>query len=116
MSFEYMTEVSQFLFLAACIFAAAAVVLFFSLDIPGCFRMVFGRLAARGGKLRNTMKETVKTEGADSPCTEILAGSRETVLLEGGCAETLALSGWCEDERAESAGCWSAERRDGYEK
>lgn len=92
LSTENMMHVSYILFSISGAVLAAAVVIFFALDIPRCWRMVSGNHFVH--KKRKT--ETGRTAAADRPLTEkmrrspekitgkpsVFTESEETVLLQ----------------------------------
>lgn len=97
MSIENMTSVSYILFAISGVFAVAAVVLFFVLDIAKCWRMVSGKHTVRGEKrkkannpkavkaakteqLRHAGTEKIVTEKIRD--SEVFTGSEETALLQ----------------------------------
>lgn len=100
MSLENMTEMSHLLFATAAVFAVLAIILFFSFDIPKCFRMVSGKPSAHSRKIRDINRETAEKGKKSGPRTEVLTGSEETFLLDTGSEETLALDGTCERTQA----------------
>lgn len=81
MSVENMTEVSLFMFTAAGIFAVAAAVIFFSFDIPKCFRMVSGKFSVHERKKTKDGKRQGKAH-KKAPRTQELSRGGETVVLE----------------------------------
>lgn len=82
MSIGNMAGASSLLWALAGMFAAAAVVLFFTLDIAKCWRMVTGRYS-----VYRKMQKTNKTAGTNQAKTEqpgrteVLAEGEETALL-----------------------------------
>lgn len=97
MSIEEMTDMSHFLFAVSVLLTAAAVVLFFALDIVKCWRMVSGRHAGRkhpenmemfagdGGKTLplNRRAETV-TEGSGDTLALNRTGNEQTFMSGAG--------------------------------
>lgn len=79
MSIEDMTAVSYFMFAISGVSAAAAVVLFFALDIAKCWRMAAGKHLA-GRKKKQKASRTVP---ASKAVTERIRQSEETVPLIG---------------------------------
>lgn len=108
MSIEQMTDASYFLFAMAAAFGIAAVVLFFALNIPRCFRMVTGK-RVKEKKRREKEKPVqasctdteklhgtqllMRTDAEGKPAVSgretVLMGSQETVLLAAGSMELI---------------------------
>lgn len=92
MSIEDMIKVSDFLMAASGIFAAAAVVLFFALDILKCWRMVRGRgnrYKSQPGVNKAYKVKWTKTEKNGK--SKSRGESESTRLLEDGTAEKTVL-------------------------
>lgn len=77
MSIENMTMVSYLLFVMAGVCALAAVVMFFALDIPKCWRMVSGQ---RAGKKRDRAGRTGHIPVAPEAAVEKPSGRSEATL------------------------------------
>ena len=82
MSIENMTTVSYFMFAISGISAAAAVVLFFALDIAKCWRMTTDKHLAG----RKKQQKIERTAAASKAVTESIRRSEETVPLISGLA------------------------------
>lgn len=92
MSIESMTNVSYMLYGASGIFLAAAAVLFFTLDITKCWRMVSGMRFRHGNRQPKTDRTTTAAEPETKKTGEstVLLEAEETILLDSG-RETVLL-------------------------
>ncbi len=94
MSIESMTELSWVMYGISGAFAAAAVVLFFALDIAKCWRMVSGRHAVRRAERRQTGR-AVPGGGAVTiklGCVPMEIGAEPEAFV-GGAERTRAMDG-----------------------
>lgn len=99
LSIEQMTQLSGFLLAMAALLAAAAAFLFFSFNIPRCWKMIAGRCRKGVGtqerrpRQEKREKGTVSGEGTLPLLTAVRTGMEtETLLLQAGAEATQPLN------------------------
>ena len=85
-----MTNMSFLLFAATGLFAVTAIILFFTLDIAKCWRMVLGKYSARSKTQRKSEKKANTKEAIAKEAITNKAIKKKAITKEAGTTDKIA--------------------------